>query len=333
MKKNYLKSIFSVLTILLLLGCNTSPTTQNAHAQINLTEILPENVDKLEKLFSMKGSTAVFLKNDQIALGSAADKIIRIRDLEKNIELKSFGNDKPVYGIKSTSDGTLLVTLQFDGKLRLWDTATGSQSIIFDNGDIILQSAAFSPEGNILATGWADKKVRIWDVNSRNLINTLEGDKGWIFNIIFSTGGELMAAGEGNGGSSIMIWNTENWRKTHIFSGSQMDIHGLAFIKDNKILASGSKTLRLWSIEENRQSDELPGHNYCLFGIKASPNGLLLATTDNAGSVRLWDVITKKCLFKKDLNIETSGVAFSPDGKMLAVSSFDNIIEVYGIKQ
>ena len=78
---------------------------------------------------------------------------------------------------------------------------------------------------------------------------------------------------------------------------------------------------------------ELPGHDYMLFGIKFSPNDLLLATTDNKGAVRIRDYYKKECIRKIDLAIESSGIRFSPDGKRMAISSFDNQTEIWGIQE
>jgi len=323
----FMKTI-KVLTALLVLS---SVISRYAFAENHLKEILPGNVNSLKKLFSTNGSTAVFLDNKQLALGSSKNNKIKIWDVVQNKEISEFGDSKPVYGMSSSPDGSILVTLQFDGKLRLWDATTGNLSVLLDKGDIEFTNAAFSPDGKLLAAGWADKTVMVFQTGSWKLIKTLTGYDGWIFGLRFSSDGQLLATAEGRGGSSIKVWNVKDWTEICTFKGCQMDVHGLEFSHDNKIIASGSKTLRLWSIKDKKQLMELPGHDYCLFGIKFSPNGLLLATTDNKGAVRIWDYHKKECLRTIDLTIESSSIQFSPDGKRMVISSFDNQIEIWGI--
>ena len=316
-----------ILTFSFLAGMSRYAFVEN-----QLKEIIPENVSRLKKLFSTNGSTAVFLDNKRLALGSSQNNKIEIWDVIQNKKISEFGVNKPVYGMKSSPDSSILVTLQFDGKLRLWDVKNGSVSVLLDKGDIVFTNAAFSPDGKLLATGWADKTIMIFQTGSWKRIKTLTGYDGWIFGLRFSSDGQLLATAEGKGGSSIKVWNVKDWTEICTFKGCQMDVHGLEFSHDNKMIASGSKTLRLWSIEDKKQLMELPGHDYCLYGIKFSPNGLLLATTDNKGTVRIWDYHKKECIRTIDLSIESSGIQFSPDGKRMVISSFDNQIEIWGIK-
>jgi hypothetical protein len=51
-----------------------------AFAENQLKEIIPGNANSLDKLFSMNGSTAVFLDNRRLVLGSSKDNKITIWD-------------------------------------------------------------------------------------------------------------------------------------------------------------------------------------------------------------------------------------------------------------
>jgi WD40 repeat protein len=80
-------------------------------------------------------------------------------------------------------------------------------------------------------------------------------------------------------------------------------------------------------------------YNGWLYDVVFSPDGKLLATSsvgDNSkyGTVRIWDAKTGKILFGvNDLNNTTGtfGLAFSPDGKQLAVAYGDNTARVWDI--
>jgi WD40 repeat protein len=60
-------------------------------------------------------------------------------------------------------DGSLLVTVGFDGSVRLWDATTGRPiGPAFTGPDGEVTSVAFSPDGTTLATA-SDSGVRLWD--------------------------------------------------------------------------------------------------------------------------------------------------------------------------
>ena len=153
----------SILILGLILTFSFSTVmSRYAFAENHLKEIMPGNVDSLKKLSSTDGSTAVFLDNKRLALGSSQDNKIEIWDVVRNKKISEFGDNNPVYGIISSADGSILVTFQFDNKLRLWDVTNGNLSVVLDKGGIEFISAAFSPDGKLLAAGWADKTVTIF---------------------------------------------------------------------------------------------------------------------------------------------------------------------------
>ena len=112
----------------------------------------------------------------------------------------------------------LALGLSQDNKIEIWDVTNGNLSVVLDKGGIEFTCAAFSPDGKLLASGWADKTVTIFQTGSWKLIQTLKGYNGCIFNVRFSSDGQLLATAEGDGGSSIKVWNVKDWTEVCTFA-------------------------------------------------------------------------------------------------------------------
>jgi WD40 repeat protein len=80
--------------------------------------------------------------------------------------------------------------------------------------------------------------------------------------------------------------------------------------------SSGEKTLKLWSVESQKEVTILQGHSSFVYSVAFSPDGKYLASGSQDNTVKLWSVETQKEV--TTLKGHSSGIisiTFSPDGK------------------
>jgi WD40 repeat protein len=191
------------------------------------------------------------------------------------------------------------------------------------------------PSGKFLA-GYKDLSLKLWDVSSgeAKLVTTLccssapEDSGNYVTQIDFSSDGSLMAVGVNQGypRGVVEIWDLSTGQKVKtlpVFADLQ-----LIFSPDGSRLAMDTPNgLELWDVATGQKVlsiDEL-GHNRLMF----SPDGKWLLV-GSCGSVNVLDAATletKFSLFR--LNGCTHNMAFSPDSRLLAITSIGGPVKVW----
>jgi WD40 repeat protein/predicted transcriptional regulator len=202
-----------------------------------------------------------------------------------------------------------------------------------------VNSVSWSPDGKRLASASNDNTVRIWNVTSGEEIATFNGHGEVVRTVRWSPDGTRIASAAEGGG--IMIWDPETLTELESLNGS----YPVAWSPDGRSIASsgpGNGSVLLWDVA----SGDIVRQLVLPFGnatyISWSPQGDRLATSSfkeewvGHGTKR-WESIV--CLW--DMNDGTelgnisgkgrmaaSPIAWSPDGKVLALSISDFDISI-----
>ena len=117
------------------------------------------------------------------------------------------GHGDSVNTVVFSPDGELLASGGDDHQWKLWDVqgqlpiATLLHRIARTR--YAVKAVAFSPDGEQLATAGQD--VKLWEVRNRNEIATLRHNA-YVWSLAFSPNGQLLAAGDGEGGGASCVW-------------------------------------------------------------------------------------------------------------------------------
>lgn len=206
---------------------------------------------------------------------------------------------------------------------------------------IDIWSADYSEDGTLLATGlgWGYDGVRIYDANSGEAVNTFTLDTP-ANRILFSAGDTYLIAsayscdtclqGQSNG---IYIWDFKTGSQAaHI---ENIRVQDMVLLGNGHILAVAvpkENDIRLYDILSGQQIRTLQGHEAALKAIAATPDGKMLASADESGTILLWNMSTGQIDQRADGYDGISTLAFSTDGKTLAVGSTNATVELWDIR-
>jgi WD40 repeat protein len=248
------------------------------------------------------------------------------------------GQLSPVTGAAFSPDGTLLATGSFDGTVRVWDAVDGGvQAVIAIGPDDWASDVAFSPDGTMLAAACDDSEsVRLWEPRTGRALATFDIGAD-ATSVAFSPDGRLLAVGSWS--DTVDLWEVASGTVAGALEGHESAVKDVAFSPDGRLLATAcldGKT-RIWDVAGGTgrtvlaitvlANPGLTGHDKGVTAVAFAPDGGLLATASEDGTVRIWD--TGGWAVRLTLahpGHELSEVAFSPDGSWIAAKSGEAVL-------
>ena len=247
--------------------------------------------------------------------------------------------------IAFTKDGRKLAAAGSSNKISFW-SMPAKKKIKPDNPEIgyCAEQFSISPNGKLLAVG-AKRYLNVYDADSgqvRFSVMGTEPNGHSSFNAVaFSPDSKVLAFAEGTpwqeepGDVDIRLCEADTGKVLRKLQGHKGKVWSVAFSPDGKLLAAASRDdpIHLWDFGEGKVVHELPFTN--CYNLAFSPDGTKLATIGYLAKegIRLWDPKTGKELPP----IENCGygrryLAFSPDGKTLAMAGNSHAIRLWDVE-
>ncbi|MBO7074727.1 MAG: TIR domain-containing protein [Bacteroidales bacterium] len=254
-----------------------------------------------------------------------------------------------------------------DSTVVIWNIATEQPTHVFKGHTNTVNSIAYSHDGKYIASASDDRTVRIWDVEKECCLYTLIGHTGSVQDVAYSYDGTKIVSSSMD--KSIIIWDAVTGHHLKTINGHDDSVNTVVFSPDNKqvVSTSNDKTVRVWDVETGLPVKVLKGHTAAIRFATYSSDGKRIISGSYDNSARLWNVephsllYTLNALFVSSttyyrnnrhivyeagdkicvLDIMTGEilrefkinsrcpVAFSPDGKLIAYSTFDKRIGIY----
>jgi WD40 repeat protein len=222
---------------------------------------------------------------------------VRLTDVKTGKQVETLG--QPAAALAAFApDGKTVATPTEDGRLRLWETATGKEVCTFAGAPGKVEWLGFTADGKTLIS--VGKEVIFWDAGTGKEIRRRAAPQ-----VTFDRracallpGGKILAVGEADysrfpqRGCRVFLWDLEAARELRRFGGAG---EGL-----------------------NRFDT---AHGMSVTSLAVSLDGKLLASAGRDDTVRLWDVGTGKELRRWGVEGQSNVVAFADGGKNLVAAS------------
>jgi WD40 repeat protein len=241
-----------------------------------------------------------------------------------------------VTAVAYSPDGGRLVSTDWHGTVKVWDTAQGRVALDLDGpaghtGRVL--GAAYSPDGRWVATAGADRTVRVWEAATGKPGPVLRGHETAVTAVAFSPdSARLASAGQDR---VVKLWDPVTGKSQLTLRGHGAALVALAFSPDGRYLASAGENpdtaVRLWDAATGAEVRRFSGHAVNVNALAFRPDGRHLASAGNNGMVLIWDVETAKLVggLVPVRPRMVKAVAYSPDGRLLASGGTDQAVRFW----
>lgn len=249
-------------------------------------------------------------------------------------------------GRKIVSGETVNIANNEEAKLEIWDAASGNALFAWQSDNknkTWMTDIEISPNDKYIAGRSSDQTIRLWDANTNEIKyiyvltdgSTYTHDDG----MAFSADGQVFAIVTSD--NFIKFWNVDNGSLLFsLFTPAEDDKPTKIYFSPNgpQLIAAGYKTVWIYDMEARKFESTIENAGNNISNIAVDHEGTLLALSGWTGhgnlyEIKIFDLKSKEALVSISGHTDwITQLAFSPDDRLLASSSADGTLRLWGIE-
>ncbi len=253
------------------------------------------------------------------------------------------GHEDGFSDVAYSPDGSRLVSTNWDGTIRVWDSATGQELLLLSETEEEYirgryREVDYSSDGSYFVTAGDDGTARVWNAATGALLTTFTGHRdiprlndpdspNWIIGLDVSPDSKTIATSDRAG--LVKLWDATTGAELKTLDLSEtapnhwrlrFSPNGLRLIVFGDDPNESNSTIRMIEIDSGAELLAIEGR-FSSFAL--SPDGSRLIFSEAyENDVRLWDLEAKEEIARYATG-EVDNMAFSPDGSLFATLARD----------
>jgi len=211
--------------------------------------------------------------------------------------------------------------------VRVWDLSADRQMQLI-NGAPSRRTAVSADRKQLATASPEERSVRVWNIATGEQRQVLADGIGGASELVFSPDGETLVSA--NYDNDIRVWKTKSGEMVKKVEDLTGAMFAAEFTPDGKqlIMAGLDETVYIWDAKTFALNRKLAGHGETISALAISPDGRTLVTggfdvvkSANPVKVAFWDLASGKITRVVRAPHQVASLAFSPDGKWVAMAS------------
>ncbi|CAD6587857.1 MAG: Transcription initiation factor TFIID subunit 5 [Alectoria sarmentosa] len=179
----------------------------------------------------------------------------------------------------------------------------------------------------------ADKSVRLWSLETWTCLVIYKGHDHPVWDVKWGPFGLYFLTGSLD--RTCRLWRTDHIEDLRMFVGHDKDVDTVCFHPNSAYVFTGSsdRIVRMWAVANGYPVRMFTGHTGNITSLACSPSGKILASSDDAGTIILWDLGPGK--LKKRMRGHGKGgiwsLSWSVESTVLASGGADGTVRIWDI--
>jgi eukaryotic-like serine/threonine-protein kinase len=245
-----------------------------------------------------------------------------------------FGHREGIRSVAVAPGGKLAASGDYEGKIRIWDLASGQLHRTINAHSDNITSLDFSRDGTCLLSGSDDKTVKQWETTTGRMKLKMTDHKDWINCVRYSPDGSIIASGARD--NSVMLRDAATGRiLLRIVSpvNTRYGAKSIDFSPDGKLIGilwdHNSIELRDTEIGEVKSSHSFTSNSTHVFRFGRDGKSFVVGNCE--GGLFAWSIDKRnpKTTIQQAHDGSIYGIDFNQDGTKMLTSSADGTIKLW----